>query len=96
MVPELEQIEAESGADIRGAGETGLIRVVASGGASIDLIDLVARDVVVDVSGGAVLLVAATDSVTGKASGGADVDVYGRPTTVDVDTSGGANVVQRG
>jgi hypothetical protein len=94
-VAELDQIEADSGADVRGRGEIGLIRVVASGGASVDLVDLAARNVVVEASGGAVVLVTARDSVTGQASGGSNVDVYGDPPTVDVATSGGADVDRR-
>jgi hypothetical protein len=92
VVPDLEQIEVDSGADVLGRGSAGLIRVVASGGAAVDLVDLQARDVVVDASGGSFVAVFATDSVTGDASGGADVMIYGDPETVEVDTSGGADV----
>lgn len=92
VIPDLEQVEVDSGADVRGRGTAGLIRVVASGGGALDLVELEARDVVVDASGGAFVAVFATDSVTGEASGGADVVIHGDPETVDVDESGGAHV----
>jgi hypothetical protein len=92
VIPDLEQVEVDSGADVRGRGTAGLIRVVASGGGAVDLVELEARDVVVDASGGAFVAVFATDSVTGEASGGADVVIHGDPKTVDVDESGGADV----
>lgn len=92
VIPDLEQVEVDSGADVRGRGTAGLIRVVASGGGALDLVELEARDVVVDASGGAFVAVFATDSVTGEASGGADVVIHGDPETVDVDESGGADV----
>lgn len=95
VVPTLEEITAESGADIRGTGETGAIRVVASGGAAVDLVDLTARSVVVEASGGSAVLVRALESVTGKASGGADIGIYGHPELVEVATSGGADVDRR-
>lgn len=96
VVPALDQLVVESGADVRGSGETDSIRLVASGGASVDLVDLVARAVEVEVSGGAVVLVSATGSVTGRASGGADVEVHGSPDLIDVATSGGADVDEAG
>jgi hypothetical protein len=92
VVPDLEQIEVDSGADVRGRGTIGLIRIIASGGGAADLVELQARDVVVDASGGAFIAVFATDSVTGEAREGADVVIHGEPITVDVDEQSGADV----
>ena len=44
VIPDLEQVEVDSGADVRGRGSTGLIRVVASGGGAVDLVELEARE----------------------------------------------------
>ena len=68
------------------------ITLSADGGASMDLSLLEARRVVVDVSGGVFVAVLATESVGGKASGGADVMIFGDPPIIDVNHGPDATV----
>lgn len=91
-VDEIRSIATSGGADVTGAGEAGVLSIDASGGSDVNLRELEATSVEVDASGGADVALFAGEAVTGSASGGADVSVYGNPTTVDVATSGGANV----
>ena len=92
--PELTILEADSGADIRATGATGSVRLVASGGASLDFSLLNVTDIEVEASGGAYVAVTATGAVTGEASGGAEVLVIGDPARVEVTAVGGAQVLQ--
>ncbi|HSF85384.1 MAG TPA: DUF2807 domain-containing protein [Acidimicrobiia bacterium] len=91
-VPRLNRIEATDGARIVGLGQVAALQVLASGGASVDLGSLEASAIDVDVSGGANTTVNATGIVQGDASGGARLLVVGRPSVVNVATSGGASV----
>ena len=91
-VGSLDAIDISGGADLTASGTTDGYRLDASGGADADLSDLEARDVEVDVSGGADVRVFATDSVEGKASGGANVTVVGDPDRSRIETSGGSDV----
>ena len=88
----LERIDASGGADLTGTGLDDEYRVEASGGADVDLSDLEAKAVEVDVSGGADVRVFATESIEGEVSGGANVTVFGDPDRSRIDTSGGADV----
>jgi hypothetical protein len=92
VVGDLGEIEISGGADLEGTGTVDGYRLTASGGADVDLSDLVAETVEVDASGGADVRVHASASIDGEASGGADVRIYGDPDHSRVDTSGGADV----
>lgn len=92
VVGDLELIHAESGADVRVTGSIDEISIRAEDGAAMDLSLLEALRVIVDASGGAYVAVHASESVTGSASGGAEILVLGDPATVDVDVRGGATV----
>ena len=92
VMPELVAIEISGGADVRGSGVTDAYSLSASGGSDSDLEDLTARDVVVNISGGADARITASGSVEGEASGGSDLTIFGDPSSVLVDTSGGSDV----
>lgn len=89
---ELIDIEVSGGADLTGSGEADSYVLRASGGADVDLADLVAESVEVDASGGSDVRIYASESVEGEASGGSNVRIYGDPARSRVDTSGGADV----
>ena len=91
-IDSVERIDASGGADLTGTGLDDEYRVEASGGADVDLSDLEAKAVEVDVSGGADVRVFATESIEGEVSGGANVTVFGDPDRSRIDTSGGADV----
>lgn len=91
-MPTLVRLDASGGSDITGRGSVGRLAVNASGGADVDLSSVDAEEVEVSASGGADLTVKASISVRGSASGGADVTILGDPSTIDVSTSGGADV----
>ena len=91
-VGSLESIDVSGGADLTGSGTIDAYRLNASGGADVDLSNLEAGDVQVDVSGGADVEVFATASVEGEASGGSNVRVVGDPDRSRIETSGGADV----
>ena len=90
--PAIDALDVSGGADLVGSGEIDAFTVVASGGADVDLIDLLANSVVIDASGGADVEVYAISSVEGNASGGADVRVLGGPDRIAIETSGGADL----
>lgn len=88
----LESIEVSGGSDLRGSGTVEGYALRVSGGSDVDLGDLEARSVEIDVSGGSDVQVYASDSIEGEASGGSDVMVLGDPARSRVDTSGGSDV----
>ena len=92
VVPDLAAIQISGGADLRGSGVADSYSLSASGGSDSDLEDLEARSVIVSVSGGSDARVFASESVEGNASGGSDVTVYGDPSSVLIETSGGSDV----
>jgi hypothetical protein len=90
--PTLQSLTASGGSDVDGTGATESLAVEVSGGADLDLGDLVAGTVVLRASGGADVTVNVTDEISGEASGGADVTVRGDPVNQSIDVSGGADV----
>lgn len=89
---DLSGLEASGGSSVIGQGEARLLEVEASGGADVDLATLTVAEMSLDASGGASLIVNVTQTVTGAASGGADVVVQGSPPQQGIETSGGAEV----
>jgi hypothetical protein len=74
---------------------TGLARDLnlnASGGSFVYLGGFAVEDVSLDVSGGGEVEIFPSGAIQGQASGGAKVHYDGDPTSVEVDTSGGAEV----
>ncbi len=88
----IESIEVSGGSDLRGSGTVDGYELRVSGGSDVDLGDLEARSVEIDVSGGSDVRVYASESIEGEASGGSDVMVLGDPDRSRVDTSGGSDV----
>lgn len=88
-------INVSNGAVLSGTGVAEHVELTASGGAVVELSNLAVGRLNVDLSGGAVARVTATDAVEGEASGGALLTLLGDPPTLDVATSGGALVTRQ-
>ena len=91
-VADLESLTASGGSDVTGSGELTNLELKASGGCDVDLDGLPIESIVIDASGGSDVVVRPLVSVVGKVSGGADVTVRGSPNTIDVETTGGADL----
>jgi Putative auto-transporter adhesin, head GIN domain len=89
------EAEASGGSDMRLSGSARSARVQSSGGSDLNASRLTADSVDVHSSGGSDLSIAVRDKIVGDASGGSDISYTGNPQTVDVDTSGGADVRRR-
>jgi len=74
-------------------GTVDRVTIDVNGGAQALLGDLAAGDVELSANGGARIEVNASGRVTGEANGGAKITVTGSPTSVDVETDGGAQVI---
>ena len=83
--------ELSGGSVLTANGTAGTVSLATSGGAVAELEGLTAGTVTVDVSGGSRAEVRATDAVSGSASGGSNVTVFGDADT-QVDATGGASV----
>lgn len=90
VVPELESVTVGGGAVISASGRTDALELAVSSGAVAEMASLDVGRLDVDLSGGAVALVTATEAIDGEASGGALLTVVGDPANIDVATSGGA------
>lgn len=86
-------VEMSGGARLTLSGTVDELTINASGGAVLELGSLRAKSASVDLSGGVVATLAVSSSLRGNASGGVVVNLATRPSTVDVETSGGAAVV---
>jgi hypothetical protein len=89
------EAEASGGSDMRLSGSARSARVQSSGGSDLNASRLTADAADVHSSGGSDLSIAVRDRIVGNASGGSDITYTGNPQTVDVDTSGGADVRRR-
>ena len=85
-------LAVSGGADIDASGICSTLNIAASGGADLSLGELLAGDVTVTASGGADVEVCALESLTARASGGADVCYSGNPKTLDIEKSGGGSI----
>lgn len=92
VTPNLSMLEASGGSDVDGTGTLVSLTLGASGGSDVDLSGLIVDVLYVDISGGADATVHPVESVSGEASGGADLTVIGNTANVDVETSGGADL----
>lgn len=86
------EIDASGGVQATLEGKAKSADVDVSGGVNLDAKGLVVTSAAIDASGGCDVKVHATKSVRGEASGGVNVDVYGNPKELAVDTSGAASV----
>ncbi|WP_022929693.1 head GIN domain-containing protein [Patulibacter americanus] len=73
------ELRAAGGSDVAGSGRVGELTATSSGGADVDLGELVARDVTLAVSGGADVAVHASRKLDVDVSGGGDVTYAGDP-----------------
>ena len=78
------------------SGQVQSYELVASGASDVHLRGLVAEHVSVDVSGASSVSIHASESIVGFASGASDLDIYGSPNSVGVDSSGASDVDVRG
>lgn len=88
------QIFARGGSRIAISGTAATVMLSADGGSISDLADLSADTVDVAIDGAAAATIRAAEIVTGRASGGARLDVLG-DAQVTVDADGGATVSDR-
>lgn len=86
-------VHASSGSDMEIDGSCASLKVDASSGSDIDANDLRCENVSLQVSSGSDVSVAATKSVTGSVSSGADVEIKGKPPAVQVEKSSGGKFV---
>jgi Putative auto-transporter adhesin, head GIN domain len=84
-------IELSGGAGLTASGTAEQVALQGSGGSVASLQDLAATTIVVDLSGGAIANLNASDEVLGEVSGGARAVVAG-PARIDVAASGGGEV----
>jgi len=76
-------------------GTAGRVAIDVNGGSQALLGDLAAGDVEVNADGGSRVEINASGAVSGQANGGAKITVSGSPTSVDVETDGGAQVITK-
>lgn len=86
------RIEVTSGANIDVRGACGNADVEVTSGANLRADRLECADVDVNASSGASASVFASSSVKADASSGANIDVRGKPASVDIDESSGGDV----
>jgi len=91
-VDSLEALEVSGAVELRGSGEVTTYDLAVSGASDVDLRDLTANDVVIEVDGASEVSIWASQSVTGDVSGASDVTVHGDPGTVNVETSGASEL----
>jgi hypothetical protein len=94
-MPELVGLDLSGGsrASVSGSGED--IAIDASGGSGADLASFTVVNANVDASGGSQVTVNVSGTLNVDASGGSQVSYLGNPTLGVIDTSGGAQVLQR-
>jgi hypothetical protein len=85
-------VEISGGSKIDLTGTGGDLNLNASGGSFVYLGGFQVQDVTLDVSGGGEVELHPSGVIRGQATGGAMVHYDGDPTSVEVDTSGGAEV----
>ncbi|GMU63353.1 MAG: hypothetical protein AMXMBFR34_51160 [Myxococcaceae bacterium] len=86
------QVQASGGVQVELSGAAESVDLRLSGGVDFDAEHLTAQTVLVDASGGCEVDVVATESITGKASGGVDLTVRGNPPKSRVEGAGGASI----
>jgi hypothetical protein len=91
-MPDLAKLEASGASDVRVAGSVSSYRLDASGASQVDLRELEAIDIEVDISGASDVDLFATGTVRGDVSGASDVKVLGEPVSVLIDSSGASTV----
>ena len=87
-VDSLEAIEVSGAVELKGSGEANTYDLAVSGASDVDLRDLLANEVIIQIDGASEVSIWASQSVTGDVSGASDVTVHGDPGNVNVETSG--------
>lgn len=88
------RVELAGGSHLGLAGVAGSATVLSRGGSELSGGDFVAQDISVDISGGSDTYLTVTNEMTGTASGGSNLAYRGNPETVEVSTSGGAEIIR--
>jgi hypothetical protein len=91
----LESLTVNGASEVTGSGEMESYKLVVSGASEVTLEDLIATDVDVDVDGASEVQVFVSGVISGRASGASEIGVFGDPASVEVDTSGLAEIVIR-
>lgn len=89
---ELTGLEASGATDVEATGKTTSYTLDASGASTVLLRTLTATDIELDVSGASTVEISATGTVRGSLSGASNLDVYGEPASVLVDSSGASDL----
>ena len=89
---QLVALDASGASNVRVTGSATALSLDTSGASSVDLRDLTVTDVELDVSGASSVEVAAGGVVSGSVSGASSLDVYGDPSSVEVDSSGASSI----
>ena len=88
-------VQASGGSDMRLSGTARSAHVQSSGGSDLNASALTADEADVDSSGGSDLAIGVRQKISGTASGGGGVTYTGTPGSVNVNTSGGAELHHR-
>jgi hypothetical protein len=91
-VDSLEAIDVSGAVELRGSGEVDTYDLAVSGASDVDLRDLTASEVDIEVDGASEVSIWASQSVTGDVSGASEVTVHGDPGNVNVETSGASDL----
>lgn len=89
---ELNALQASGATAVKATGSTSTLELDSSGASSVDLLDLIATDIKVEISGASTVDLSATGTVSGSVSGASNLNVYGEPASVLVDSSGASSV----
>jgi hypothetical protein len=89
---ELTALNASGATDVEATGIVFNLELDSSGASSVDLQNLVVTDIELDVSGASTVDLHATGTVSGSVSGASNLNIYGEPTSVLVDSSGASTV----
>jgi len=89
------EIEVSAGSDVDLSGTADTAMLHASAGRDVNGRDFRAREAHIEVSAGSDAILGVQERLFGHASGGSDVVYTGNPQTVDVETSGGSDLVGR-
>ena len=91
-VDSIEAIDVSGAVELRGPGEVDTYDLAVFGASDVDLRDLTASEVDIEVDGASELSIWASRSVTGDVSGASEVTVHGDPGNVNVEPSGASDL----
>ena len=91
-MPVLVGLLADGGASVNGVGTADQLELRAQGGATVDFEDMTVQTLDVGLDGGSKATVNPVLAITGRIAGGATLTLINRPTSRDLDVSGGGQV----